>query len=142
MTPEQAAHQINEMVFRPGWRFAAARYDATTVGVVAEVESYDTSYRRGDGTLYKPMTLHPSALIDVSELDRDGLFCAIITQLVRPFDDHEDREFLASRSGSGQWRAPLHPHTTEGDAAWAKGAEDRALRVLSELVSSFEPARR
>ena len=138
MTPEQAISQVNEMVFRPGWRFRAVQQPWLTgpdeIYVQAEVQSWDTSHRAADGTLIRPMTLHPDALIKVSELDRDGLFCAIINQLVRPFDDHEDREFLATQQSGGRWRAPLHPHTAEGERAWAKGADDRAARALSELV--------
>lgn len=137
MTPEQAISQIKDMVFRPGWRFDAEVNWVCGPGQVyvqAEVRSYDTRYRAADGTLTTPYTLHPEALIGVIELDRDGLFRAIITQLVRPFDDHEDREFLATRQSGGQWYAPLHPHTDEGIAAWDKGADDRVIRALSELV--------
>lgn len=134
MTPEQAISQISEMVFRPGWSFRAYAWDDTSVYVVATVQTFDTSFRRQDGTLYVPITLHPEALIDVSELDRDRLYCAIITQLVRPFDDHEDREFLAARQAGGRWYAPLHYHTDEGKLAWAKGAEDRAVSALAELA--------
>lgn len=137
MTPEQAIIEIENMVFRPGWKLHAIHNwlcDPGQVFVWADVKTWDTSYRAPDGTLtVRKDDLDPQALIDVTELDRAGLCHAILIQLVRPFDDHEDREFLACRQPDGSWKAPLHPHTYDGELAWYRRLPERAAIVLSEL---------
>lgn len=125
MTPEQAITQIESMRFRPGWTLHAQQTFFTGPGAVyvwAEVKTFDTSYRAPDGTLTRPLTLHPEALIRVSGLDEAGLVAALLRDLVRPFDEHEDREFLACSRPGGRWYAPLHPHTPEGERAWERHA--------------------
>lgn len=121
MTPEEAAEVIRRSRFRPGWTFRTAILDRTRIRVMAEIDTYDTSYRDRYGRLTRPGTIAPldRAIIDVTELDIAGLLHAVITQLVRVIDDHEDREmFVLPRDG--RWSAPLHPHTEDGMRAWER----------------------
>ena len=141
MTPDQAISVIHNMRFRPGWSFKAEvnwLCDEGEIYVEAKVASYDTSYRTADGALTRPMTMDPEAIIKVTDLNEAGLFNALIAQLVRPFDDHEDREFMVSPRPGGRWYAPLHPHTPEGNAAWDE--RHNALRRVSQLRRDLENA--
>lgn len=136
MTPQEAIPIISTLVFRPGWKFHAetppwwAHPDPYDIDVRAEVASFNTSYRNHAGVLSMPMTLAPAAVINVRDLDRAGLCHAILTRLVRPFDDHEDREFMRVSEPDGSWYAPLHPHHDAGKAAWARHAEERAVQCI------------
>ena len=132
MTPEQAIAAVRTMTFRPGWKLDAEKYDSTRVDIFAEVDTFDTSYADAGGSFYRRIHLQPSETIDVSDLNLAGLCHAIMTKLVEPFDQHENREFLQVRTADG-WYAPLHPHTPEGQRAWYRGAGERAARFLAEL---------
>ena len=121
MDNDTAIRLVNSFRFRPGWRFTAERSSwPHLIYVDAVVDTYDTSYRTEDGTLYKRETLAPGMLIDPGGLDEAGLAHAILTRLVWNMDKHEDREFLTRRHADGRWIAPLHPHTADGQDAWRK----------------------
>lgn len=140
MKAEEAAAIVNGMIFRPGWRlraepagkdflmsllFTRAELEHRII-VQASVPTVDTSYVADNGTYTVPKRMDPAAMIDVSDLhDEADIAAALLTQLVGPFQLHEDREFLRVRAG-GRWAAPLHPHTDEGIAAWQRLTEPAA----------------
>ena len=136
MTPEQAVSTIRDMIFRPGWKLSATVLDSTTINVRADIYTVDTSYPSADGVFRVRKDLDMDADIDVSELNLAGLCHAILIELVEPFDRHENREFLQVRLPvSGQFRAPLHPHTDDGREAWGNRAAERAERaIITELA--------
>jgi hypothetical protein len=116
----QAAHIVNNIVFRPGWRFTAASYwprpdDAILVDVTVETQDTNTApdYR-------KRIIIAPGPfVIDVAGLDEDDLWYQI-KMLIEGINDHEDREFLRDgRPGRGN-HAPFHPHHREGELRWER----------------------
>lgn len=137
MTPEQAITQIEHMGFRPGWTLHATQNilcDPDQVYVWADLRTVDTSYRGADrGEFTRTIRLQPDCLISVRDLDEAGLCYAILTQLVRPTDDHEDREFLQVRRGD-RWYSPLHPHTAEGERAWSDAQYADVRSTLREAA--------
>lgn len=133
MTPEQAVSTIKNMIFRPGWTLGARQLSPEFIRVWADVDTVDTSYPDPDGSYRVRKPLRPEALIDVRDLNLSGLCHAILTKLVAPFDTHENREFLQVRSAGGTFRAPLHPHTDDGQQAWYSRTTERAEDMLREL---------
>ena len=138
MTPEQAVSTVQDMIFRPGWKLSASALNSTTVNVMAEIETVDTSYPDTDGIFRVVKDLDVDVDIDVSDLDLAGLCHAIITELAEPFDRHEDREFLQVRTADGQFRAPLHPHTRDGKYEWGiRAAERAAYAMVTEEMTAM-----
>jgi hypothetical protein len=114
----EAAHHVNGMIFRPGWKFRAEPFfgSSSLVFIEAEITTVDTSYPSPDGEYQVPKVITLDTVLRVDELDLPGL-CERIILWAESCDLHEDREFLRVWDG-GRWRAPLHPHTDEGQRAW------------------------
>ena len=119
MQTAEAVRQLNEMVFKPGWR-VHADYDLTDLVLVELlIDTVDTSYPDPDGVCRKQVTLYRSTYIRPSQIASIQELCYEVLRLAADTDIHEDREFLKVRDpATGRWVAPLHPHTPEGNRAW------------------------
>jgi hypothetical protein len=118
MTPEQAIQQVNNTIFRPGWKLSAMRWGPSSIYVDATIDTVDTSTVSPSGNYYEPRRIAAEGIVRVENLDQAGLCHAIMEQVVRPSDEHEDREFMRVRQPDGTWFAPLHPHRPDGQRAW------------------------
>lgn len=121
MDTETAAYIVSNSRFRPGWKFKAQVWNYREIMVTVTLDTHDTRYRTPRGTLTKPISMDsPPFFIDVTHLDESGLAYKILKDIVKPIDDHEDREFLVFRQPDGTWESPVHPHTPEGQVSWAR----------------------
>ena len=152
MNVDQAIRQVNSMIFRPGWSFRATSSKGwgyfgntgTEIYVQPTIETVDTRFVSRDGKYTTPMTLKGGggAMIDVADLDEAGLCYAILAKVVRPLDEHEDREFLQVRTVEGEWVSPLHYHTDEGQVAWQRCGPARMMDALHVAREAADDAAR
>jgi hypothetical protein len=115
MHSTKAAAIINQLVFRPGWHFAATPETDRTVVIDTMVRTQDTSYPPHYAV---PTTTGAGRIrIDVGALDDDGVVYAVLDQVIDPINKHEDREFLRRGDRPG-YPAPFHPHKPDGERAY------------------------
>jgi hypothetical protein len=129
MQASEAVRIIKGMVFKPGWRMEATDLGTdTTVYVRFLIDTVDTSEITPDRFFPREITLVrdfrdiPELLIDVRDLDLERL-SAVLVKAATDIDIHENREFLQVQRPDGTWYAPLHPHTAQGNRAWAAYGE-------------------
>jgi hypothetical protein len=115
MQMTEALSIVNNLIFRPEWKFRAAAAGYGRIYVEAVIRTVDTNCPP-DYRVSK--TIDPGAEIDIERLDEDGLIYAIKTRVIEPVNDHEDREFLRRGDLPG-YEAPFHPHHPEGELRWA-----------------------
>jgi hypothetical protein len=116
----EAARLINnDMAFWEGWRFSASPVSFSALHVEVEIDTVDTSYPDADGRCRsQKITLLRDFLIrDVGSLDENGIAYRVLKSAAE-ISEHEDREALKIRQPDGTWRAPLHPHTMDGELGW------------------------
>lgn len=116
------------MVFKPGWKITAEHFGGSLVLLTIYIDTVDTSYPDEDGVCRRQIRLVRDRFINVAGLDLDGL-CFQVLSLAAETDVHENREFLKVRQPDGTWKAPLHPHTTQGEAAWQENLESATSRL-------------
>jgi hypothetical protein len=120
MRASEAVEIVRNSVFKPGWRMEAESYGQELLMFTFYIDTVDTSYPDADGVCRKHVTLIRDDMIDVSQLRTAGDLFLRILGLAAETDVHENREFLKIRQADGSWKAPLHPHTAEGERAWMK----------------------
>ncbi len=120
MRASEAVEIIRNSVFKPGWRMEAERYVGGMIIFTFYIDTVDTSYPSPDGTCREHVTLVRDEVWDVGPLHTTEDLFAKILALAAETDVHENREFLKVRQSDGTWKAPLHPHTADGQYAWAK----------------------
>jgi hypothetical protein len=115
MHTSEACSIVNNLVFRPGWKWSAEPAGDGVVSVTVDIRTEDTNYPPD----YRvPIdTGQHDIEIDVSKMDADGLLFEIKTKIIEFINDHEDREFLRRGDIPG-YPAPFHPHHLEGEARW------------------------
>jgi hypothetical protein len=120
MKATEAVEQIRSTAFKPGWRFEGRHYGGDLVLVELLIDTVDTSYPDADGVCRERIRiLGGDKLVNVAALDEAAL-CVELLAIADEADEHENREFLKVRQPDGSWKAPLHPHTNEGNAAWRR----------------------
>jgi hypothetical protein len=120
MNSNAAAAFINNVSFRPGWRFTAdpVHWHGEAVYLTVTIKTVDSSSITASGTYARPVTLQPiDTALDVSDLDEDGILLRLL-EIAHLIDEHEDREFIKVRRADDTWDAPFHPHTASGNARW------------------------
>lgn len=117
MRSDEAVALINGATFHPDWKISAYPFGGFQVEVTFMCKTYDSSYPDPDGTYRTQVMIGPSDVINVRDLDDNGVLTAVLKAKAK-IQEHEDREFLRVRDEHGNWVAPLHPHRDDGNAAW------------------------
>lgn len=122
MDVNTACDLINvRMAFWQNWRLMARPSYARKDHIYVEgmIDTVDTSYPDRDGVCRSTkITIGTPVLdLDVTDLDVPGV-CHAILKWAGEIGDHENREALKVLQPDGSWRAPLHPHTYDGEMTW------------------------
>lgn len=138
MRTSEAVDLLNRLTFRPGWKISGvfsygsslramlglpldryAEEDTGMVTLMLSMDTMDTSYPSADGEYRQRIYTgpRPIAEFDVTGMTENELLRRVLDE-VHKVDVHEDREFLRVRQPDGTWFAPLHPHRSDGEAAW------------------------
>ena len=128
MHTEDAVTLLNHTIYRPGWEITAREYDGSRIEVTFRLDTVDTSQPSRSGQYLTRKVVESDVYINVAQLNADTLLYEILRQ-AHKIDEHEDREFLRVRQGDGTFKAPVHPHTAEGDGRWV------VTRLMAEGAS-------
>lgn len=120
MHTDTAITLIDNLVFKPGWSFAASDHTSRFEGTICvRITQQTVRSEREDAPLGYPTKIDPYAdfpiVVGSMNCDED-LYFALLDCIAR-FDSHEAREFLRVK---GTYWSPFHPHTQEGMARWAE----------------------
>lgn len=132
MQASEAVRQIRDTIFKPGWSFSASAVDEYKIRVYFTIHTVDTSYVDAVGNFYAPKTLSDDFTMDVSALDEQGL-CYQLLKVGMMTNFHEDREFMQVRQPDGTFRAPLHPHTYDGEVGWQRLGGSKGMTPNDDL---------
>jgi hypothetical protein len=119
MKAHDAIKLVNGAVFKPGWRLVADYQSLYSIRLGFVIDTVDTSTPDEQGRYTEQRTLGPARVIEVRDLEGEEDLAYEILKFAADMDTHENREFLRFRRPDGSWRAPLHPHTLDGELAWA-----------------------
>ena len=122
MKAAEAVRVIDGAVFHPDYRIRATalgRWAGGTETVAVEFlqRTYDSSDIDPAGNYYRKVTIAPLYDFDAAAMEDDSQVLFAVLGKLREMQDHENREFLRVRKG-GSWKAPFHPHNTDGKALW------------------------
>jgi hypothetical protein len=127
MQASEALMIINNLIFRPGWKFMAGIQQKNEISIEVVIATVDTN-NPPDYRIAK--TISPPALfLDVTDLTDTDLMHRI-KKWIEAINDHEDREFLRRGDIPG-YLAPFHPHHLDSDFRWAISEEMAKLEGVS-----------
>lgn len=131
MKTETAITLINQLSYKPGYRFEAHDYChrfEDTICLTIHCPTWSTD-RKDAQKEYQgaELDLRTKFLIQVGEFtSQEELFRAVLDQIIK-LETHEAREFL--RVGDTKW-APFHPHKAEGQRLFGDVAGDMAYGLV------------
>lgn len=127
---------VNEdLVYRPGWSFTASARDADSILVEITFPVYNSNRMLIAQGIEDRFENKVGFRIDVTDFDDEDDLTFAVLMVVLQIETHEAREFLRVRSE--MYRAPFHPHRTDGQFnfadRFADTDEDKALSVINDL---------
>lgn len=117
MKVETAIDLVNQIVYRPGWKFTATDHTSRFEGSICvriDYPAQDTG-RENAPDYEKQIETYARFPLVVRDLDDIGLWHAICDKITE-IDAHEMREYF--RVSPTMW-APFHPHNIDGMQRWA-----------------------
>lgn len=111
---------IENLVFKPGWSFAATDHSSRFEGTICvriTQQTFKSEREEAPGGYCTPISPYGDFPIVVGAMTDVTDLCFALLGCIASFDSHEAREFL--RVKPSYW-SPFHPHTTEGMERWAE----------------------
>lgn len=119
METESALKLIPELIYKPGWAFAANAHENRFEGtIVVKIDYPARNSNRDQAESGYPVEIstYASFPLVIKDCSDEDLYAQILDAIVR-IEEHEAREFL--RIAPTDW-APFHPHRVDGMRRWAK----------------------
>ncbi|MER5302798.1 hypothetical protein ABT039_25505 [Streptomyces lasiicapitis] len=118
METASAIKLVDEMIYKPGWEFAARdhsqRFEDTIV-VHVDYPARNSNRDQADAGYPNEITTYAEFPLVVKGCTDEDLYAALL-KVIMQIEEHEAREFLRVRPTG--W-APFHPHRATGMRRWA-----------------------
>jgi hypothetical protein len=118
MRVDSACELINQLCYKPGWKFTASDHTnrfESSIKVRIDYPALNSNREQAaDGYQDEIPVTYAEYPILVDDLDDMGLY-RVVVDIITDIETHEAREFL--RVCPTYW-APFHPHRAEGMRRW------------------------
>lgn len=129
MFVDTAIHLIDQLVYKPGWKFEAKddtkRFE-DSICIKITYPAYDSARESWDddlGQYTKQIVTYATFRFIVRDCCDVDLYRRVI-EMIMKIEEHEAREFL--RTKETLW-APFHPHRLDGMKRWGDNLEGDLL---------------